>query len=242
MPSFQYGTTHIEYTLQVKEGKKDVSISVDQRDGVQVFIPPTVTPETTEEILRKKAPWILSKLNELAELCTETGKREFLSGEKLPYLGRNYRLKVFSSSDASDAKVRFQNGRFVAEVPPGVSETWKQHRLRESFKQWYIQHGTIKVQERIQLFAPRMECLPSKLVIKDQENRWGSCTKNGTININWKILMAPMRIVDYVVVHELAHLKYPDHSSSFWSAVQSVLPDYDNRKEWLRIHGPTLTF
>lgn len=242
MPSLKYGTTSIQYYISYKEGKNDVTISVDRIEGVHVIAPPNVNGEKIDEVLRKKAPWILGKLNEISEIRKDISKREFLSGEKLPYLGRNYRLKIITSPDSKDATVVFHNGRFVAMIPHGVSDNWRQARLRNEFKKWYIEHGHQKIQERLRLFCPRMECYPTKIIVKEQENRWGSCTKNGTININWRILMAPMRVVDYVIVHELAHLKYPDHSFEFWNTVQAILPDYDNRKEWLRIHGPTLTF
>lgn len=92
----------------------------------------------------------------------------------------------------------------------------------------------------MRLFAPRLGVMPTKVVVKDQQARWGSCTKNGTININWRILMAPMRIIDYVIIHELSHMIHADHSSDFWKVVSSVMPDYDERKEWLRVHGATL--
>lgn len=85
-----------------------------------------------------------------------------------------------------------------------------------------------------------MGLTPTSLLLKDQEKRWGSCTQKGELLINWRIMMAPLRIVDYVVVHEMAHLKIPDHSEAFWSFIRSVIPDYEERKEWLRVNGPML--
>lgn len=82
---------------------------------------------------------------------------------------------------------------------------------------------------------------PSKLMVKEQKFRWGTCTPRGAIYLNWKLFLAPMRVVDYVIVHELAHLRYVDHSKHVWNLVRSILPDYEERKEWLRVNGPTLT-
>jgi predicted metal-dependent hydrolase len=240
MPTFTYGTTCIDYTIHYKPSKRDCTISVDWQTGVSVVVPEGIDQDHIDAILRRKAPWILRKLAELREIKPLSTRHEFISGEKIPYLGRQYRLKVIAGDDVADVSLTFHNGRFIAVVPKSSSPTWRQERLREAFRDWYIQHGLTKVQQRIKLFAPRLGVEPSRVVVKDQKSRWGSCTKNGTININWRILMAPMRIVDYVVVHELAHMIHADHSSDFWAIVASVMPDYDERKDWLRVHGATL--
>ncbi|MCL6444136.1 MAG: M48 family metallopeptidase [Alicyclobacillus sp.] len=240
MPTFTYGTTSIDYTLCCKAAKRDCTISVDWKTGITVVVPEGIDQERIDAILRRKAPWILRKLAEFREIKPLSTRHEFISGEKISYLGRQYRLKVIARDDVTNVSLTFQSGRFIAVVPKSSSPTWRQERLRQAFRDWYIEHGLSKVEQRVNLFAPRIGVQPSKVVVKDQKTRWGSCTKNGTININWRILMAPMRIVDYVVVHELAHMIHADHSSDFWSVVASVMPDYDERKEWLRIHGPTL--
>lgn len=116
----------------------------------------------------------------------------------------------------------------------------RKNELKQLFKEWYIHHGHKKVEERLDIYCPKMEVQPSNIVIKEQHKRWGSCTKEGAIYLNWQIMMAPMPVVDYVLVHELAHLKHMDHSTEYWRFVRSILPDYEQRKEWLRINGPTL--
>ncbi|MBA4496401.1 M48 family metallopeptidase [Paenactinomyces guangxiensis] len=242
MPRFQYGHSTIDYSLQYQPDQKDITVAVDWANGVSVRAPENIDQAVVERVLHKKAPWILQKVYELNEIQSLKSAKEFLSGEKFPYLGRQYRLKVDSLEQHDGASLIFQKGRFLAKVPKSWDLQQRQEHLKALFRQWYITHGHAKAEERLRIFCPKMECYPSKLVVKDQQARWGSCTKKGTIHINWKIFMAPMRIVDYVVVHELAHLKHPDHSTAFWSMVQSILPDYGERKEWLRIHGPTLTF
>ncbi|MDP9729600.1 M48 family metallopeptidase [Alicyclobacillus sp. TC] len=240
MPTFTYGTTTIKYTMRHQSSKRDCTITVDWKTGVSVVVPDEFDQEHIDAVLRRKAPWILRRLIEFSEIKPLSTRHEFISGEKFPYLGRQYRLKVLARDDVSDVSLAFQNGRFVATVPKSSSPTWRGEHLRKAFRDWYITHGAVKVQQRIRLFAPRLGLEPSKVVIKDQQARWGSCTKNGTINVNWRVLMAPMRIVDYVVVHELGHMIHADHSAEFWTVVASVMPDYDERKEWLRVHGAML--
>lgn len=242
MAIYQYGTTMINYILSYKANKTDITVSVDWINGVSVVAPEHIDISLVEKVLHKKAPWILKKLYEFNEIKLHSSAKEFLSGEKIPYLGRQYRLKVTAHDKISDAKLSFNRGLFSADIPRNWETDQRIRRLKELFQRWYFVHGQMKIEERLKLYSPKMECYPTQLVIKEQEMRWGSCTKNGIININWLILMAPMQIVDYVLVHELAHIKHPDHSPAFWATIQSILPDYESRKEWLRINGPTLTF
>lgn len=241
MPTFQYGTTSIDYHVSYSPVKKDVTIAVAWHTGVSVVAPENVPPERINAVLRLKAPWILRRLAEFEEIKPQLTHHEFISGEKFPYLGRQYRLKVKTIDNASNGTLTFQSGRFIATVPKSSSPSWREEHLRQAFRVWYIEHGTAKVQQRMSLFAPRLGLEPSKVVVKDQQARWGSCTKNGTINVNWRVLMAPMRIADYVIVHELGHMIHANHSSDFWAFISSVMPDYDERKEWLRVNGATLT-
>lgn len=240
MPTFQYGNTLINYDIRYSTKRKDITIGVDWVDGVSVVVPHETDQLQIEYVIKKKAPWILKKIADFREIRMLSSNREFISGEKISYLGRQYRLKVTKDESALEASLVFRNCRFFAILPMSFNELNRKQHLYDLFRKWYITHGLKKIHNRIELYSARMECYPSKVIVKEQQARWGSCTKNKTININWKILMAPMRIVDYVVVHELAHIQYSDHSNEFWSKVESILPDYEERKEWLRVHGPTL--
>jgi predicted metal-dependent hydrolase len=240
MPKFQFGNTIIDYDIKHSPSRNDITIAVDWVDGVSIVVPQDTDQITIDLALHKKAGWILNKLADFREIKMLSSHREFISGEKFGYLGRQYRLKVTKDESVSEASLIFRNSRFFAVVPMSFDDSLRQKHLYDLFRKWYITHGLIKIHNRIKLYSARMECYPSKVVVKEQQARWGSCTKNKTININWKILMAPMRVVDYVLVHELAHIQYPDHSNDFWSKVESILPDYQERKEWLRVNGPTL--
>jgi predicted metal-dependent hydrolase len=240
MPTFTYGTTSIDYLIHHNPDKRDCTIAVDWKTGVSVVVPVDIDQERIDAVLKRRAPWILRKLADFREIKPLCTRHEFISGEKFPYLGRQYRLKVIAEDTSADASLTFQNGRFIAVIPKSSSPTWREDHLRQAFSNWYLSQGLSKVKQRMKLFAPRLGLEPYKVVVKEQQSRWGSCTKKGAININWKILMAPMRIVDYVIVHELGHMIHADHSVEFWSVVSSVMPDYDERKEWLRIHGATL--
>ncbi|QQK80724.1 M48 family metallopeptidase [Salicibibacter cibi] len=241
MPSFNYGNTTIDYSLHYQAHKKDVSIAVEWLDGVQVTAPSDISTEKLHDILRKKAPWMIEKWYEFNEITVPACPKEFVSGEKFPYLGRQYRLKVYKESDRSRADLAFQKGQFLAYIPETSTNNEKNDQLYALFKNWYIRYGQRKVNARAKLYIQKLNVSPpANLTLKEQQLRWGSCTKEGAIYLNWKIVMAPVSVLDYVIVHELSHLKYADHSKNFWNTVHSILPDYEKRKEWLRVNGPTL--
>jgi predicted metal-dependent hydrolase len=241
MLSFQYGTTTIDYSIEYKKDKKDVSLSVSLYEGVIVAAPEGFELDKIKSILHKKAPWILKKKYELEEVVDSPSPKEFVSGEKFPYLGRHYRLKVNKAQHLKKSLLTYKQGRFIAEIPINISVIEKRNELTLLFKDWYSTQGYKKIEERLKIYCSKMEVVPSKVVVKEQPKRWGTCTREGSIYLNWRILMAPMAIIDYVLVHELAHLKYPDHSTDFWRFLRSILPDYEQRKEWLRVNGPSLT-
>ncbi|RNA68806.1 M48 family metallopeptidase [Alteribacter keqinensis] len=240
MPSFTYGTTTFDYNLEPKTKSNEVNISVEWLDGIKVTAPPEMNQEQLNELLYKKAPWILEKWKAFKDIERKPAPKEFVSGEKLSYLGRNYSLKVIAG-ETEHVKLKFRNGRFISIIPTNISKEEKKCDLYNAFKKWYFTHGDKKIKERAEIYTKKMDVFPSKIRLKEQKMRWGTCTPKGDIYLNWRIIMAPMAIVDYLLVHELAHIKHPNHSKEFWQLVRSVLPDYEERKEWLRINGPTLT-
>ncbi|SFE75264.1 M48 family metallopeptidase [Alteribacillus iranensis] len=240
MPTFQFGTTPIDYDLKISSSAKEIKISVDWQDGVCVLKPSHISDNQLQHALQKKAPWILAKWQEINEIEDPAPPKEFVSGEKFPYIGRHYRLKVDTLDSPVKASLRLYRGRFYAQIPT-LEEDKKRQTLHQLFKDWYVQHGQTKVEERLELYKERMGVSPSRLLVKDQKMRWGTCTHEGAIYLNWRIMMAPMTVIDYILVHELSHLMYPNHSKEFWACIKTYLPDYEAHKEWLRINGPRLT-
>lgn len=239
MHQIQFGSQTIEYILTRSNRRKTISIAVDQH-GVKVVAPITTEHTLIEDILYKKGPWIRQQLNSYEEMNQDYLKRRFVSGEKLPYLGRQYRLKVNKESHLLTPTFRFQNGQFVAELHKDASEYEHRELLLPMYTEWIIQKGTKFSKERMKRFTIKFPYHPNAIKVKEQEQRWGSCTPTGNILLNWRIFLAPASIVDYVLAHELAHLKHMDHSKEYWETLSMLLPDYEAKKEWLRINGKTL--
>lgn len=111
----------------------------------------------------------------------------------------------------------------------------------QAFREFYRLKGKEKIPERVEFYQNRMGVSTGSIRVMELKNRWASCSPSGNLNFHWKCMMAPLTILDYIVVHELAHLLHANHSDAFWNEVDKVLPDYADRKEWLRIQGSKLT-
>ncbi|WP_240339814.1 M48 family metallopeptidase [Halobacillus ihumii] len=238
LPLLTYGTTDINYVLY-SQNRKDIKISVDLVNGVEVYTPENLEGAKVKELIKKKSPWILTKLRELNEVQISVQPKEFVSGEKFPYLGRHYRLKVHKEP-IEKAKLQFKQGKFIAVVLQNWSQEQTNHFLEGEFIQWYRTHGTSKIKERADKYQAILGVQSNSISLRTQHKRWGTCTPSGDIYINWRLVMAPVKVMDYVIVHELVHLLVAEHNEHFWKTVQSILPDYQQRKEWLRVHGMEL--
>lgn len=239
--TFPFGASQLTYRLRRSDRKKTVSIAVDPREGVLVTAPQDADTERVHRIVARKAGWIAEKLRHLQDIYGDANPQEFVSGESFPYLGRHYRLKVIPYPRASTS-LRLLRGRFEVTVALRLSGTARSTAIRTELCRWYQDHATQRVPERAALLAPRLGIIPPSILIRDQQKRWASCDRKGRIRVNWRIVMAPMSLVDYVVAHELCHLIRPDHSLAFWKLLRTVLPDYEERRERLRREGTRFCF
>lgn len=122
-------------------------------------------------------------------------------------------------------------------ISPGLEEEKERELIKEMLTKWYKDSFGDIVRERIEKYSPELNVAPAKIFIKNQKTRWGSCSTKGNINLNWLLVMTPLEIIDYVIVHELSHLKVMNHSQEFWTLVESILPDYKERRKWLKENG-----
>lgn len=209
--------------------KKTASVKV-QKGEVSVVIPNDLPDTNLKELFAKKTRWIKEKL-ELHRDVSPFNPKEYISGECFTYLGRNYRLKVLSGKSKS---VKLKNGSLIVTLPDSSTSP---DRVKNALTEWYRSHAEHKLKEKVDRYAKVVGVIPSSVGVKTFKARWGSCCKRGAIQFNWKIIMAPNRIVDYVVIHELCHMKQHNHSPQFWKLVEKVIPDYAESKEWLKKYG-----
>lgn len=210
------------------------SADVRVEDGaVSIVVPKDLDGDRITQILDDNRQWIKNKIY-LHRDAMPVSSKDYVSGESFTYLGRNYRLKV---NRGHFKPVKLVQGRLVVTVPNGTEQP---HMIRNALVRWYKHHAEQKLREKAKRYAVIIGVEPTDVGIKTFKSRWGSCSAKGKIDFNWKIILAPNRMVDYVVVHELCHLKHHDHSPKFWKEVERVVPDYAECKTWLRSNSSIL--
>ena len=222
----------IEYIL-TKTKRKTIGISVGVEMGVKVAAPKGMTKQQIEEVILKNSKWILEKLQDM-EGKKQT-KAEFKAGESFSYLGKEYILEVIEINNREKEGVEIEG--LVAPTMRLYIHSNTQENIKKVLLNWYRHEASRILKERIEILGGKTGLYPLSVVIKDQKSRFGSCSSKKNINLNWKLVMAPMEVIDYVVLHELCHLKEMNHSKEFWNLVESFMEDYKERRKWLKEHG-----
>jgi len=223
---YSYGD--IQYSL-VKSNRKTVSIYVEPNGSVLVRAPNDITLEKINDILGKKRPWIYRALAEFQELNHKKVERKIANGEGFLFLGKSYRLKLDTGLAGS---LSLFQGYFLLDENQAS-------QARDLFVKFYKEQGKEFLPSRVEYFKDKLGVEPNKIVVRELKKRWASRSKTA-LNFHWKIMLAPISIIDYIIVHELAHILKEDHSLEFWEIVESVMPDYIERKNWLRMNGAFL--
>jgi predicted metal-dependent hydrolase len=225
----------IQYRLLPGAERRTTDIVIE-RDGVITVRPPRhMAPEQVDETVLNKRLWIYRNLAEWRDLNASSVVREWVNGETFLYLGSNYQLQLVTEQDEP---LKLKDGRFLllrSLVAHGGAVA-----ARQAFENFYAAKGLERLQRRVAHFAPRVGVAPGAVQVKDLGFRWAACQPSGDLHFHWKCLMAQLTVIDYIVVHELCHLRQRDHNAAFWNEVDKVLPDYRDRKEWLRLRGATL--
>ena len=235
--SVRFGGTTIEYHVRRSaRRRKTVDITVDGA-GVQVAAPQDTPDEDVRAIVRRRAPWILSHA---PGVLLNAPPKGFVSGETLPYLGRNVRM-VVSVGDVRAPEVRFDHWRLRITVPRDLSEGNRSGCIRRAVVAWYRRRAEARLATIVERWWPRFGGRePYRLLIRDQRQRWGSCAPDGTLRFNWRLAMLRPDLAEYVVVHELAHLRVRNHSTEFWNLLSRAMPDAQERRRRLREVGKAL--
>ena len=210
----------------VRTNRKTISIRITDDGEVEVRAPKHVRDEVIFNVVKKKEAWIKKKIEEVRSRDPQFKKKEFVNGEGFLYLGKHYKLKIV---DNQEIPLKLQ-GYFL------LSRKYLP-RAREVFIKWYKQKAYEKIGARAKMYSSLMGLKYNKINITHAQKRWGSCSPQGNLNFSWRLVMAPLPVIDYVVVHELVHLKIKNHTKEFWNAVRVVIPDYQKHAQWLKENG-----
>ncbi len=212
--------------FEVRRGarRKTLGLTVDRGGELVIHCPKSTAADDLTRWTRSKLLWVQGKLALKAELAPTVREPEFVNGENFSYLGRHYRLTLIRQQ--ADA-LCFDGQRFLLRkdaAPAGAAH----------FRRWYIEHGQVRLAERVEWLSRRTGLSPTAVRLRDLGFRWGSCGKDCVLFFNWKLLQLPPRLIDYVVAHELAHLLEPYHTPAFWNVLDRAMPDWRERQRELR--------
>ena len=232
--SFQYEDKTILFDVAYSR-RKTIVISVETSGKVSVAAPEGISDDELLDRVKSKARWIIKKLCQIQDIQPVPKPKMFVSGESFWYLGNKYSLKIIIDDMTIEPEVGICEGIFTVITPTPDPET-----LKQTIEAWYRSKAQEYIQERLPHYQTLLGVKPVRVKIKSQQKRWGSCSSLGNLNFNWRAVMAPSPVLDYLIVHELCHLVHHNHSRDFWQLVSSIIPDYKERRDWLKKNGGQL--
>jgi hypothetical protein len=216
------------HLIRSKRRRKTISLHIKE-DGRIVVSTPYYTPKwEIEKFIQEKQLWIFTKISEKKKQVKEAEKT-FSSGERFLYLGEWYPLEIHEL-DQKEPPLRLSLGRFILS---------KDHTegARDLFIQWYKREAKEKIAGRMEYYSHRLHLFPKAIRITNARSRWGSCSRNNRLSFSWRMIMASSTVIDYILIHELIHIREKNHSRRFWTTLESVLPDYRKHRLWLKENG-----
>lgn len=213
----------------IRSKRKTIALVVTQDATLVVRAPIKTSATSIRQLVQKKRDWIRKKQESFQKRSRKFVPKEFVNGEGFWYLGKEYRLEIVENQ--KHPVVLEHTLKITREFLPGA---------RKCLIAWYKKQSLEKISQRVQWYAKQAGLSYDSVRITDAQKRWGSCGRKGSLNFSWRLVMAPMKIMDYVVVHEMVHLEEKNHSPKYWNKVRVILPDYRERQEWLKENGRLL--
>ena len=225
----------INYILsRSKKRKRTLSLRIMQDGRIIMQVPYRTTQAEIDSFFNSKTDWVRKKLTERADNSKRDAVKPiaFIPGDKFLYLGEWYPLE-FQNTNGSRTPLGLSWGTFV------LDET-KADRARDLFIKWYKDEAKRLLTDRVNYYSKNLGLSPKDIKITSALLRYGSCSPDNKLSFTWRLVMSPLAVIDYVIIHELMHIKEKNHSGRFWSIVEAAMPDYKKHRHWLREHGHLL--
>lgn len=223
---------HITY----QKKRKTVQLKLTNSNSLDIVAPLGCQLATIEKIVVQKSKWILSRIAQLTALSAIPVNQHIQDGSAILYQGEIFQLRFSYNNTTPPVYIRGQE-LVIALPDQSISPEYIAGQLRK----WYVHTAAQHLAHRTSYWSANLKVCPKRISIKDQKTRWGSCSSSGTVSYNWRILMAPPSVMDYLVIHELCHFLEPNHSRKFWSLVETFSPTYRQERNWLKKNGPLLS-
>ena len=219
---------HISYTLKRSSKRRSIGLRIDER-GLTVSMPLRASEKWLHSVLQDKADWVVQKLDSWQ--ARKPPVMQWVDGESIPFRGEQFILRIIP--DLFGAKPQLHKGELRLHVAAWASPA----AIEKIATQWYQQEALRVFEECVAHFAPLMQVSPREVKLSSARTQWGSCTIRAVVRLNWQLVKMPLHLIDYVVVHELAHLVEMNHSPAFWRVVERVCPEYQECRAQLHGYG-----
>jgi len=231
-----YDNNDIVFEYEVKySNRKSIEIRIEANGIVKLKVPKVTSDDYIMKVLEKKEEWIEEKVAYM--LSSALPQRKYISGELVYFKGDKITLKI-TKRKCERARISFVDDELVMIVP----DDYTSEHMKEVLVFYYKKLLKQVVLERIKVYENSFSVKPLKVSVRDQKTRWGSCSSSRTLSFNYRLLMAPLHVIDYIVVHEMSHLEHMNHSKSFWKKVHEVMPTYRQAEDFLKQRGRYLNF
>jgi len=233
--SILFGKTQIDYDVVYSPRRRNATLAVYPLKQVEITVPTTIQQEKIKTLVERKAVWVIKQLVWFDQITQIDSVKEYVNGESFLYLGRQYRLKLNKENGKTEVRMRGKELEVTLKKQDTKQDT--KTLIKVAIWHWYREQALKNIDESVSCYSKKLGIKKPKITIKNQYKRWGSCTSKNVVIFNFRIAMAPVSQLNYVVAHELVHIKHKDHSPKFWKKLNSIMPDYQDRKEKLKQDG-----
>ena len=219
---------NIQIDKLVRSRRRTIALIIERDGSLTVRAPVRASHVVIDTFVQEQTAWILRK-REAVKRIVDIPAKQYVNDETFLFLGSSYDLKLVRPQRPA---LKFENGFRLSKTA--------QKRGQQVFTRWYKERALEIISARVDEYTRGYDFSPKQVKITSAKKRWGSCSPSGTLSFTWRLVLAPLAVVDYVVVHELAHLRIRNHSRKFWKVVESILPEYKSQRKWLKEHGEKL--
>lgn len=210
----------------IRSKRRTIALEIGQDASLLVRAPYRTPLAFIEKIVIEKHFWIKGRQAFVREKGNALTPKKFVNGEEFLYLGKLHKLELV---DELNNTMAFNNSFQISQGNLSAA--------KELLTAWYKEEACRKISERVSFYSSLSGLSCTKIRISEAQKRWGSCSSKGNLNFSWRLIMAPLSVIDYVVVHELAHLEHKNHAKSFWDKVKAIMPEYSQYRKWLKENG-----
>jgi predicted metal-dependent hydrolase len=239
VPELRLSHGTVPYEIH-RRPRRTVGVVVRPDGRVEVHAPKRSTTGEIRDVVEEFRPWIEKKRREALERLKRRRARRFDDGDDVPYLGGTLRLRIAETNGAPADAVVKEGGSLDVAVPSDLTPTSRRAVVRFAVQRWLLDEAREIFHRRHVAMSRTVGQSARRVVIKNMKSRWGSCGPDRLMNLNWRLILAPETIIDYVLVHELTHITEPNHSPAFWRRVGRVCDHFEQSRDWLRVHGDDL--